>query len=439
MHKINGIFWRFYFYYQSAKILLFTTVRELLTMENTKKIFFNKTINIILGSSLFESLGVSLFNIILLTYAKGFTNPNLLISVVSVATVLPAALGIFLGRIADSTKNKGYALCIVKFIQAITYLLIGGMISKTNIVFFYLIVIFNLFSDALGEYSYSLKAPLIQKAVSKDLQEQVLGINQSITILLTPLGQALGVLIISISGNYQLASWINSLTFFIAGIILFIGQKNLNFHINTLKQDENFISLVKKSKHILEDISQISFKTLILSLILLNGIGTGIDGILNLFILNHSQSIPLSFSSAILILNIVFVVGSIAGNVLPIKPLQKLSLQALISIIILEMIVMFFSLLLQQNYWTILALMFVIAFSLGKLNPKFSALIMNNTPAEYIGSIFGIIESIITVSSPLGSIFLVTCYNIFSEQFTFFVAILILSISFFVLIRKRIF
>lgn len=65
-------------------------------MENTKKIFFNKTINIILGSSLFESLGVSLFNIILLTYAKGFTNPNLLISVVSVATVLPAALGIFL-------------------------------------------------------------------------------------------------------------------------------------------------------------------------------------------------------------------------------------------------------------------------------------------------------------------------------------------------------
>lgn len=81
----------------------------------------------------------------------------------SVATVLPAALGIFLGRIADSTKNKGYALCIVKFIQAITYLLIGGMISKTNIGFFYLIVIFNLFSDALGEYSYSLKAPLIQK------------------------------------------------------------------------------------------------------------------------------------------------------------------------------------------------------------------------------------------------------------------------------------
>lgn len=328
-------------------------------------------------------------------------------------------------------------LCLVKFSQAIIYLLISQIIIQNNLIFFYIVVLLNILSDSLGEYSYSLKAPLIQKSVSKDLQEQVLGINQSITILLTPLGQALGVLIITLSGNYQLASWINALSFFIAGIILFCGQKSLNLHINTLTKTSNFVALIKESKDILENVSQINFQTLLLSLILLNGVGTGIDGVLNLFILDHSKIIPMSFSNAILTINIIFVVGSIAGNILPIKYFQQLSLHSLILLIIVEMVTMFIILLFQKSYWIILILMFIISFSLGKLNPKFSALIMNNTPSAYLGSIFGIIDSIITLSSPIGSIFLVSCYNILSEQFTFLLAIFILCVSLFLLLRKK--
>lgn len=338
---------------------------------------------------------------------------------------------------ADFTQKKGNVLCLTKFFQALTYLLIGEIINHTSLICFFIVVFLNILSDSLGEYSYSLKAPIIQKTVSKELQEQVLGINQSITILLPPLGQALGVLIITISGNYQLASWINALSFFIAGVILFFGQSNLNIHIETLKKKDNFISLVKNAKSILESVSQINFQTLILSLILLNGIGTGIDGILNLFILGHSKIIPMSFSSAILTINIVFMIGSILGNTLPIKCLQKLSLHSLISLIIVEMIFMFTILLFQQNYWVILALMFIISFSLGKLNPKFSALIMHSTPSKYLGSIFGIIDSIITISSPIGSIFLISCYNILSEQLTFLIAILILCSSLLLLFRKK--
>lgn len=145
----------------------------------------------------------------------------------------------------------------------------------------------------------------------------------------------------------------------------------------------------------------------------------------------------MSFSSAILTINIVFMIGSILGNTLPIKCLQKLSLHSLISLIIVEMIFMFTILLFQQNYWVILALMFIISFSLGKLNPKFSALIMHSTPSKYLGSIFGIIDSIITISSPIGSIFLISCYNILSEQLTFLIAILILCSSLLLLFRKK--
>lgn len=328
-------------------------------------------------------------------------------------------------------------LCLVKFFQAFIYLLISEIIIQKNLIFFYVIVLLNILSDSLGEYSYSLKAPLIQQSVSKNLQEQVLGINQSITILLTPLGQALGVLIITLSGNYQLASWINALSFFIAGIILFWGQKSLKLHVNTLSPKNNFVTLIKEAKNILENVSQINFQTLLLSLILLNGIGTGIDGVLNLFILDNSKIIPMSFSSAILTINIIFVIGSIAGNILPIKYFQQLSLHSLILLIIVEMIAMFIILLFQKNYWVVLTLMFIISFSLGKLNPKFSALIMNNTPSTYLGSIFGIIDSIVTISSPIGSIFLVSCYNILSEQLTFLLAILILCVSLFLLLRKK--
>jgi MFS family permease len=57
-------------------------------------------------ADLFETIGTSLFNIILLTYARTFAQANLMVSLVSVATVLPGIFGMLTGRLADSQTNK---------------------------------------------------------------------------------------------------------------------------------------------------------------------------------------------------------------------------------------------------------------------------------------------------------------------------------------------
>lgn len=58
------------------------------------------------GADLFETIGTSFFNILLLTYAKGFQQANLLVSIVSIATVLPGVFGIVTGTLADRAPNK---------------------------------------------------------------------------------------------------------------------------------------------------------------------------------------------------------------------------------------------------------------------------------------------------------------------------------------------
>lgn len=68
---------------------------------NMLQLLRNRTLQTILSANFFTTLGVSLFNIILLTYAKGFSNPHWFVSVVSVATVVPYVFGGLTGRFAD--------------------------------------------------------------------------------------------------------------------------------------------------------------------------------------------------------------------------------------------------------------------------------------------------------------------------------------------------
>ena len=94
-----------------------------------KLLLGNKAFLTLTTADFFETLGTSLFNIILLTYARSFTQASLLVSIVSVATVLPGVFGFFTGRLADRQRNKRWWLVSLKFIQAGLYLVLAQLIT----------------------------------------------------------------------------------------------------------------------------------------------------------------------------------------------------------------------------------------------------------------------------------------------------------------------
>lgn len=49
-------------------------------------------------------------------------------------------------------------------------------------------------------------------------------------------------------------------------------------------------------------------------MMIFNGISAGIDGVLNLYVLDHADSLYFSFDVSIILINIAFIAGMIAGS-----------------------------------------------------------------------------------------------------------------------------
>lgn len=63
------------------------------------KVLKNKTAALLLSADFFETIGTSIYNIILLTYAKSFIHPKLFVSIVSISMIIPGVFGFYLWKI----------------------------------------------------------------------------------------------------------------------------------------------------------------------------------------------------------------------------------------------------------------------------------------------------------------------------------------------------
>ena len=188
-------------------------------------IFKNRAILTLTSANIVETFGVSIFNIILLTYAKGFPNATIMVSIISVATVIPGVFRFLAGRMADKSHNKSYFLILSKLIQAGMYIALSLIITKKTAYIFATVVAINIISDFLSGYSSDLRLPIIKNKVEDDYRQQVIGLNQSVSALLVPIGQSLGIAIIGMTHDYALAGMVNTMTFLLAAVILFLNRK----------------------------------------------------------------------------------------------------------------------------------------------------------------------------------------------------------------------
>ncbi|AVW10618.1 MFS transporter [Lactiplantibacillus paraplantarum] len=387
-----------------------------------KNLSHNRAFVTLTVADIFETIGTSLFNIILLTYARTFAQASLMVSLVSVATVLPGVFGIITGRLADTQSNKRGWLVGLKFIQAMLYMVLAQLITSKQVGLLLIIIAINLCSDILGMMSSSLRMPLLQAKVTADLQEEALGINQGIGVLVQTLGQALGVSILAATGDYQLAGYLNAVTFLLAGVVLLCGYGALKLPSVPAATTPPFRQLLQQVRVAMEAGAHMNVLALLASVLLLNAVGASVDALLNLYLIDHGAALPLSFGSAVLVMNTAFVIGSVAGNLLHTGWFQKWSFRAVMLTTVVTFEGLFINLLSWQNYWVVVTVMMIGGFCMGQANPKLMASLLKVADRQIVGSLSGIINSLATISIPIGSVGLVLLANVVGPQAAYLTA-----------------
>lgn len=405
----------------------------------TIKVLKNKTAALLLSAAFFETIGTSIYNIILLTYAKTFVHPKLFISIVSISMFIPGVFGFILGKLSDQTQHKSMSFTSMKFCQFLLYILLAIVILKKNIATFAITILINIISDCIGQYCGSLRASIIQNRIRNEDRRATLGLSSVISSLVVPLGQSIGVIILKITKAYYLAAIANALSFLISGLITLSGQKLIYYYSDTRHPSTAPQPHVDKNKvkAAIYKTTALTFMNFIICFGLINSVGASVDSVINLYFVSYTHATPFSFSISLVILNAFNIFGSILGNIINIPWLSKKSIKVLLIYGSTLITLIYLNFLLFKNFWLTVLLMFIVGFFIGFINPTIDSKLMENTDPSIMGSIWGIIGTLATVSIPFGSVGLILIYNAVSPQAMFIVAI-VLMISAIILLALNI-
>lgn len=386
----------------------------------------NRTVQTLVSANFFSTLGVSLFNIILLTYAKSFTQPKLLVSIVSIATVLPSAFGVLAGRAADQTKRKPRLMIQTKLVQAGLYLVLAQMINQHTVWIFYVVVAINVSSDTLGNYGSSLFTLVLQARIAASDRQQALGLNQSVGTLVQPIGQACGVAVLAATHNYALAGDLNAIAFLLAAVCLQLGHATIKMPVTSqLPAPHSQPPVWPALQPVLREVMQLSAISGLGLVMGCNLLANGLTATLNLFFIDRANQLPVSYSVALLLVDLGFVGGTIVGGLTKKTWLDRLSIQQLIISIAGCLAGEFLVLLIYPHLGAILLGTFSLACLTGKLDPKFFALMMVKADSQQLGAIFGLISTAVMLATPIGSLGFVLSYNIGGATPTFAVGLML--------------
>jgi len=181
----------------------------------------------------------------------------------------------------------------------------------------------------------------------------------------------------------------------------------------------------------------INVMQLLITVLLVNGVGASMDALVNLFLLNHEHLTFMPFSVEILVVNILYILGMVSGSVSKISIIDRLSFKTIMGATIILMILLFANFPMTANYWILIVMMFLTSFSLAKINPKIMAEIMKMSDDDMIGTVSGTLGSLVSVTIPIGSIGLVLLYNVVSPASSYYTSIGLLLISLLVLIISK--
>ncbi|WP_421016796.1 MFS transporter [Furfurilactobacillus cerevisiae] len=390
----------------------------------------NRAFRTLVNVGIIDQIGSGLYSIVFLIYAATLPFKTLAVSIASIAWVIPALANIFTGYLADRTFNKRHAMWFSYFVQTILFLIIASLIGRsTKESIFFFIMALDIIARLLGDYGNSLSTPLMKHIVTPEHMNEATSIGTAIGSLVQIVASALGAtLIVALHHQYDLFALLDALTFLVAGGIFFIArhqydQAESDVHKSVLAAKTSRLAENSESKEgfgtsfklAMQEFTQNPFLLfMIVAGLAVNLLGTAIDPLSNLIFIHMSSFWFINYGYTIALLDIVFSVGSIAGAVFVNDMLKNTSMVTLLAASMGLLVLVAIDMLTLHNLWILLVLFFGTAYLLGKINPRFNAVIINTVPDDHLAATGGVISTVMMIGAPVGQFVFLTLANVIS-------------------------
>ena len=393
----------------------------------------NKLYRLFTISLAFGNAGRTLFDIAFIIYATSLPNPELAVSMVSIATTLPYVISFILGYFADQTKDKYNIILSTRFYQFLLFSLFALVcIYGVQWWIFIVLVFVNVVADILGGYNSYLSMSINTRLVRKEQLSEALAFISSVNNTISLGGKAAGVFILGLlSYNYSYFGMLNAVLFLIAFLILAKYKNAMKAEIGSFKVKNTekvstkiFLKDTIENFKILREIKKIyNFVILFLGM---NFYSSAMFALLLVILVKNDSLLFGNVAYTITLLEIVEVLSTIAGGVYQISFYKNMSLKnnAILEIILFIMYVG--NLLLLQNKFILVILTVIIGYFAGISNPKLDALILQSVPEEKQTSIYSIFSTIITISVPIGTTVILFFANAISASFALYSSLILL-------------
>ena len=393
----------------------------------------NKLYRLFTISLAFGNAGRTLFDIAFIIYATSLPNPELAVSIVSIATTLPYVISFILGYFADQTKDKYNIILSTRFYQFLLFSLFALVcIYGVQWWIFIVLVFVNVVADILGGYNSYLSMSINTRLVCKEQLSEALAFISSINNTISLGGKAAGVFILGLlSYNYSYFGMLNAVLFLIAFLILAKYKNTMKAEIGSFKvkntekvSTKRFLKDTIENFKILREIKKIyNFVILFLGM---NFYSSAMFALLLVILVKNETLLFGNVAYTITLLEIVEVLSTIAGGVYQISFYKNMSLKNNAILEIILFIIYVGNLLLLQNKFILVILTVIIGYFAGISNPKLDALILQSVPEEKQTSIYSIFSTIITISVPIGTTIILFFANAISALFALYSLLILL-------------
>lgn len=383
----------------------------------------NRGYRAILNASLLSGIGDSLYNIVFIIYAATMPFKSLAVTLAAMATSVPTMLSLLTGSLADRTHAKTRHMVATRLGQMLLFLSLAVMILlPASFPLFLSLLLINIVSDSLGQYGNGLTLPLLHRLIPAKELNTALSFQSATSSTVQLVFQGLGAsLIVLFNHNYALFGLLNALTFLLAAVTLVFRKKQL-------KQAEPPVT-TGKSQPVIGNIravlkflagNQFLFAVILFAM-LVNTLGSSVDGLMNITLVQEPDLWLRDFGTTVAIINVVFSVGLIFGALFAKDGLQRLSTFKLLSLLMAAIVGLSSSFFLLHSIMAALGFSFVTAYLMGKINPRLATVMMRQVPEQQMGTTAGVVNLAALIGMPVGQVIFFTIANLASAHVSWIV------------------
>lgn len=370
-----------------------------------------------------SEIGDVFYYVALITYASQLAKSSLAISLVTTLEFIPPVFSIIIGPLADKLRNKTKVSMSVNIIQCVLYIINGLLFFKfQKWMLFSFCLIINFISDTLGIITQEIEPIILKKLSPKISYEKKYGWLSAIAQSFSIGGKFLGGILLTLLNNhYIFMSFINAATFGCAAVALaLIGNIIVQDEIHENEEDKKSGAL--EGVKFLKNNPKVRFIVILLSNI--NIVLAPILPIAYILLANKEIYTPVNYSMSVSLLTAIDSLASILGPTFGLR-LFKGKKALINSVMVGSIFSLTFCLsIFTRNIYILMLTLFLASFFIGATIPLLFGGVIKNVPEAKIGSVNGVIDTLLAITPPLSTF-------IFSSSVQYvsaFVNILILSI-----------